>query len=133
MAGLYGEGAASSSVSCPGVLMYGMNGAAPLVSFQGWFPLVARCPQADFLGLVPFLNVLLTAPGRFPGPGFLELRSPPTHAVGSPLLQKDSDLCQKLSYGHPTLSPVIVTLYCQHGTCYEFEVMAQCESPLSSS
>ncbi len=39
------------------------------------------------------------------------------------------DECRKLSHGHPTLSPGIFTLYCQHGVCYGFEVMESAESP----
>ena len=45
------------------------------------------------------------------------------------LLAKKTDSCRKLWYGHPTLSPGIFTIYCQHGVCYGYEVMAQCESP----
>ncbi len=42
---------------------------------------------------------------------------------------KDDDMCQKRSYGHPTLSPGIFTIYCPHGVCYGFEVLRECESP----
>ena len=41
----------------------------------------------------------------------------------------DLDNCRKYSYGHPTLTPGIFTLYCQHGVCYGFEVLRSCESP----
>ena len=42
---------------------------------------------------------------------------------------KHSDSCRKLSYGHPSLSPGIFTIFCPHGICYGFEVMQSCESP----
>ena len=41
----------------------------------------------------------------------------------------DEHNCRKVSYGHPTLTPGIFTLYCTHGICYGFEVMRRCESP----
>ena len=37
--------------------------------------------------------------------------------------------CGKESWGHPTLSPGIFTLYCPHGTCYGFSVLENYESP----
>jgi hypothetical protein len=37
--------------------------------------------------------------------------------------------CKKRYTGHPTLLPGIFTLYCQHGVCYGFQVMANHESP----
>ncbi len=40
-----------------------------------------------------------------------------------------TDNCRKASYGHPTLSPGIFTLYCEHGICYGFEILQSCESP----
>ena len=40
-----------------------------------------------------------------------------------------SDSCRKASYGHPSLSPGIFTVFCPHGICYGFEVMLSCESP----
>ena len=36
---------------------------------------------------------------------------------------------EKASYGHPTLTPGIFTIYCVHGVCYGFEIMRRCESP----
>ena len=36
---------------------------------------------------------------------------------------------RKASYGHPTLTPGIFTVYCPHGICFGFEVMQRCESP----
>ena len=38
------------------------------------------------------------------------------------------DKCRKYSYGHPTLTPGIFTVYCQHGVCYGFKVLRSCES-----
>lgn len=37
--------------------------------------------------------------------------------------------CRKESYGHPSLSPGIFTIFCQHGVCYGFEAMVSNESP----
>ena len=39
------------------------------------------------------------------------------------------DACRKASYGHPTLTRGIFTIYCQHGVCYGFQAMRSCESP----
>ena len=41
----------------------------------------------------------------------------------------DRDGCRKSSHGHPTLSPGIFTIYCEHGVCYGFELLRSCESP----
>ena len=43
--------------------------------------------------------------------------------------EKQKDQCRKESWGHPTLSPGIFTIYCQHGICYGFSVLSDCESP----
>ena len=40
-----------------------------------------------------------------------------------------SDSCRKASYGHPSLSPGIFTVFCPRGICYGVEVMLSCESP----
>ena len=40
-----------------------------------------------------------------------------------------TDSCRKASYGHPSLTPGIFTLFCPHGICYGYEVMQSCESP----
>ena len=37
--------------------------------------------------------------------------------------------CGKESYGHPTISPGIFTIFCEHGICYGFELMTSHESP----
>eukprot|EP00058_Branchiostoma_floridae_P024016 XP_002609506.1 hypothetical protein BRAFLDRAFT_95599 [Branchiostoma floridae] len=37
--------------------------------------------------------------------------------------------CRKESYGHPSLTPGIFTLFCRHGICYGFDCMTSCESP----
>ena len=39
------------------------------------------------------------------------------------------DDCRKASYGHPTLTPGIFTVYCPHGVCYGFDIKQRCESP----
>ena len=44
------------------------------------------------------------------------------------LLPKADDCC-KSSYGHPSLTPGIFTIYCPHGVGYGFQVMRNCESP----
>ena len=43
--------------------------------------------------------------------------------------EKQKDQCRKESWGHPTLSPGIFTMYCQHGICYGFSILSDCESP----
>ena len=40
---------------------------------------------------------------------------------------RDDD-CRKKSYGHPTLTPGIFTVYCAHGICYGFDILRSCES-----
>ena len=40
-----------------------------------------------------------------------------------------NEQCRKESWGHPTLSPGIFTLYCPHGTCYGFSILENHESP----
>ena len=62
-------------------------------------------------------------------PSLPELRAPARYEADLQILAKETDSCRKLSYGHPTLSPGIFTVYCQHGVCSGYEVMAQCESP----
>ncbi|XP_078661027.1 uncharacterized protein LOC144905304 isoform X2 [Branchiostoma floridae x Branchiostoma belcheri] len=42
---------------------------------------------------------------------------------------KARDGCRKESYGHPTLTPGLFTIFCKHGICYGFEAMTSCESP----
>ena len=43
--------------------------------------------------------------------------------------EEKSESCRKESWGHPTLSPGIFTLYCQHGVCYGLTLMHSHESP----
>ena len=43
--------------------------------------------------------------------------------------QRASDACRKYFTGHPTLTPGVFTVFCQHGICYGFEVMTTYESP----
>ncbi|KAI8516330.1 hypothetical protein Bbelb_049110 [Branchiostoma belcheri] len=40
-----------------------------------------------------------------------------------------SQRCNKMYGGHPSLSPGIFTLYCQHGVCYGFTILKSHESP----
>ena len=40
--------------------------------------------------------------------------------------QMASDACRKYFTGHPTLTPGVFTVFCQHGICYGFEVSHQC-------
>ena len=40
-----------------------------------------------------------------------------------------NEQCHKESWGHPTLSPGIYTLYCPHGTCYGFSILKNHEYP----
>ena len=51
------------------------------------------------------------------------------HAADKSLKTHDSDSCRKASYGHPSLSPGIFTIFCPYGICYGFKVMWSCESP----
>ena len=39
-----------------------------------------------------------------------------------------NEQCRKESWGHPTLSPGIFTLYCSHGTCYGFSILENHQS-----
>ncbi|KAH3862488.1 hypothetical protein DPMN_025455 [Dreissena polymorpha] len=41
----------------------------------------------------------------------------------------NSDQYRKESWGHPTLSPGIFTMYCPHSTCYGFSILENHESP----
>ena len=59
---------------------------------------------------------------------------PLLHGLGNYKADKQREVtdlnnCRKYSYGHPTLTPGIFTLYCQHGVCYGFEVLRSYESP----
>ena len=56
------------------------------------------------------------------------VRGKGSYKMGSNSPTQDDD-CRKASYGHPTLTPGIFTVYCPHGVCYGFEVMRRCESP----
>ena len=71
-------------------------------------------PTADELSFFPNLP-LLSGHGNY--------------AADKSLKTHDSDSCRKASYGHPSLSPGIFTVFCPHGVCYVFEVMQSCESP----
>ena len=42
---------------------------------------------------------------------------------------ENEDACRKYSSTHPTLTPGIFTVYCEHGICCGFEVMQSHESP----
>ena len=60
----------------------------------------------------------------------LPLRSGKGHYTADKALKTyDNDSCRKASYGHPSLSPGIFTVFCPHGICYGFEVMQSSESP----
>ena len=41
----------------------------------------------------------------------------------------EKETCRKESYGHPTLTPGIFTVFCKHGICYGFQCMTSPESP----
>ena len=71
-------------------------------------------PTADELSFFPNLP-LLSGHGNY--------------AADKSLKTHDSDSCRKASYGHPSLSPGIFTVFCPHGICCGFEVMQSCESP----
>jgi len=60
----------------------------------------------------------------------LPLRSGKGHYTADKAVKTyDNDSCRKASYGHPSLSPGIFTVFCPHGICYGFEVMQSSESP----
>ena len=116
---------------------------------------LAKCPKNE-LGAIPkyvcdvlshIIGVVL-APFRQPQPPASAYPPPDAahskfsyfphlpqhHGPGSYKADKhcqtgNDDKCRKQSYGHPTLTPGIFTLYCQHGVCYGFEVLRSCESP----
>ncbi|XP_019630291.1 PREDICTED: uncharacterized protein LOC109474438 [Branchiostoma belcheri] len=53
----------------------------------------------------------------------------PRYAVDEARKCREKDSCRKESYGHPTLTPGLFTIFCRHGVCYGFEAMRSCESP----
>ncbi|XP_066277571.1 uncharacterized protein [Branchiostoma lanceolatum] len=53
----------------------------------------------------------------------------PRFAMNEARKRKETDSCRKESYGHPSLTPGLFTLFCPHGVCFGFEVMRSCESP----
>ena len=57
------------------------------------------------------------------------VRGKGNYAADTTTTQSDGDACRKASYGHPTLTPGIFTIYCPHGICYGFQAMKHCESP----
>ena len=57
------------------------------------------------------------------------VRGKGNYAADTTTTQSDGDACWKASYGHPTLTPGICTIYCPHGICYGFQAMKHCESP----
>ena len=62
-------------------------------------------------------------------PAWPTIRSPAKYAADSTTTPRELDDCRKASYGHPSLTPGVFTVYCPHGVCYGFEIMQQCESP----
>ena len=76
-------------------------------------------PDENGLGFFPHLP-LQTGKGKYGANKLLSKR------------KQTSDSCRKDSYGHPSLSPGIFTIFCPHGICYGFEVMQSCESPIAS-
>ena len=62
-------------------------------------------------------------------PSLPKLHGDARYEADARLPAKDSNNCRKASYGHPTLSPGVFTIYCEHGVCYGFEVLQRCESP----
>jgi len=62
-------------------------------------------------------------------PAWSMIRGPAKYAADSPATPRELDDCQKASYGHPSLTPGIFTVFCPHGVCYGFTIMQRCESP----
>jgi hypothetical protein len=61
-------------------------------------------------------------------PGMPSLHGHATYQMNQKNRSRATDTCRKDSYGHPTLTPGLFTLFCQHGVCYGFEAMTP-ESP----
>lgn len=62
-------------------------------------------------------------------PAWPMIRGPAKYVADSATTGREVDDCRKASYGHPSLTPGIFTVYCPHGVCYGFEIMTRCESP----
>ena len=62
-------------------------------------------------------------------PAWPKVRGAAKYAADSNSTPHDLDSCRKTSYGHPSLTPGIFTVYCPHGVCYRYEIMHRCESP----
>ena len=60
----------------------------------------------------------------------LPVQTGPMRYAADKLLSKcEPNKCRKYAGCHPVLSPGIFTVFCPHGICYGFEVMATHESP----
>ena len=65
----------------------------------------------------------------------LQIRGPHCYSVDQlssskhRINQENEDACRKYSSTHPTLTPGIFTIYCEHGICCGFEVIQSHESP----
>ncbi|CAH1253434.1 Hypp1182 [Branchiostoma lanceolatum] len=62
-------------------------------------------------------------------PTLRQLCGLPRYAVEEASKPRAKDSCRKESYGHPSLTPGLFTVFCPHGVCYGFEAMRSCESP----
>eukprot|EP00058_Branchiostoma_floridae_P026343 XP_002611834.1 hypothetical protein BRAFLDRAFT_83142 [Branchiostoma floridae] len=49
--------------------------------------------------------------------------------TGTRRCREPSQRCNKMYGGHPSLSPGIFTMFCQHGVCYGFTILKSHESP----
>ncbi|XP_077986107.1 uncharacterized protein LOC144440592 [Glandiceps talaboti] len=116
------------------------------VNINGQLPYDVRCLLQEFLkkSNLPcqsplshqYIPVSPTPPALFDGLSFFP-SMPQLHGNGNYAANttnenracRATDTCNKFSKGHPTLSPGIFTVYCQHKVCLGFEVMKQHESP----
>ena len=68
-------------------------------------------------------------------PNLPQIRGPHCYSIDQPSSSRrrtnpeDEDACRKYSLTHPTLTPGIFTIYCQHGICCGFEVMQSHKLP----
>ena len=62
-------------------------------------------------------------------PSLPQLHGNAVYQIDKSRIAAGSDVCNKTSSKHPTLTPGIFTVYCPHTICYGFEVLKECESP----
>ena len=63
-------------------------------------------------------------------PAFPLARTLPDFKIGKTSQQQDMRLCAKSSNSHSMLTPGLVTIFCAHGVCLGFKLMAASEGPV---